>query len=155
MVDSRTQAPHFTLPDQEGRLVSLGDLAGHWVVMWWFPKASTPGCSLEGRTFQERLDEFEELGVRIVGASYDAPEDNRAFAEDQGFRFPLLCDTGREVGPLYGAQKDSDEPFPERPRRVTVIIAPDGTVARTYQVSGQTDAHVNEVLADLRTLIKG
>jgi peroxiredoxin Q/BCP len=92
--------------------------------------------------------------VRILGASFDTIEDNRAFAENEGFRFPLLCDFERRVGPLYGAARPADDPYPQYARRVTYVIDPEGTVLKTYEVT-DIDQHLNELLVDVRNLIEG
>src|SRR6266508_3490552 len=98
MLAEGSTAPEFTLPDQNGDPVSLSDFRGRWLVLWWFPKAFTAGWRMEGRGFRDRAPEFEKIGVVVVGISFDRPEDNRAFAEKDGFPFRLLSDVDRTVG---------------------------------------------------------
>jgi peroxiredoxin Q/BCP len=142
-------APDFTLPDERGNPVQPRDLHGSWIVLWWFPKASTGGCTREGQGFRDRRQQFDELGTHILGASFDTPADNRAFAEAQSFGFRLLCDTDRSVGELYGVVRDPTEQSPDYPRRMTFLIDPSGRVANIYEVR-DTEAHPGEVLADVQ-----
>lgn len=92
--------------------------------------------------------------MKVLGASFDTPEDNRIFAEAQSFGFPLLCDVGGTVGRDYGVHRPADDPFPDWPRRMTYIIDPQGRVARAYKVTDAA-AHPEEVLGDITALIQG
>jgi peroxiredoxin Q/BCP len=144
--------PPITLVDQRGGDVALHDL-GAWAVLWWFPMAGTTGCTLEAGAFTALQDELDALGVRVLGASYDAIEDLRAFSEATGAR-QLLSDPDRTAGPAFGTDRLPGEPFPELPRRVSSIIDPGGRVVRRYVVTDPA-GHPAEVLADLRSLIAG
>lgn len=92
--------------------------------------------------------------MKVLGASFDTPEDNGAFAEAQSFGFPLLCDVGGTVGRAYGVDRPADDPFPDWPRRITYIIDPEGRVAKAYKVTDAA-AHPDEVLADVTALVRG
>jgi peroxiredoxin Q/BCP len=87
----------------------------------------------------------------IVGASFDTPEDNKLFADEQGFPFRLLGDVDRSVGDAYGIKRGDDEPYPDFPKRVTFLIDPDGVIRRVYEVK-DVHAHPGEVLEDLIAL---
>ena len=89
------------------------------------------------------------MGAEILGISFDTPAEQKAFADSQGFPFRLLCDTDQSTGVAYEAKKGPDENFPDFPKRVTYLIAPDGTIARAWQVT-DVKTHPDEVLTDLR-----
>jgi peroxiredoxin Q/BCP len=144
MLSPGTPAPPFTVTAHDGSTVSLSDFRGHKVLLWFYPKADTPGCTAEGRGFRDHHDEFRERNVVILGASVDTAEDNAAFAERFDFPFLLLCDGDRTLARAYGAV----EPGSPYARRISVLIDESGRVARVYDpVSAKT--HPVEVLADL------
>ena len=90
----------------------------------------------------------------IVGASYDTPADNKAFADSQAFPFRLLADQDRSVAETYDVTKGPDEPYPDFPMRISYLIDPDGVIRRSYEVK-DVDGHADEVLADLAALQGG
>jgi peroxiredoxin Q/BCP len=96
-------APAFTLPDAEGRPVSLSDFAGTRAIVYFFPAALTPGCSLEAMDFDAAMGDLDAAGYRVVGISPDGTQKLAQFAERDGLRFPLLSDPGREVLEAYDA----------------------------------------------------
>jgi peroxiredoxin Q/BCP len=96
-------APAFTLPDAEGRPVSLSDFAGTRAIVYFFPAALTPGCSLEAMDFDAAMGDLDAAGYRVVGISPDGTQKLARFAERDGLRFPLLSDPGREVLEAYDA----------------------------------------------------
>jgi thioredoxin-dependent peroxiredoxin len=146
-----TEAPDFTLPDQEGAPVSLSDQRGSWVVLWWYPEADTPGCTLEGRCFRDLTPGFREAGAVILGVSFDRPEANRSFREKQRFTFPLLSDVDQTVGADYETRRDPSERNASWPKRRTYLIDPQGVIRKAYRVT-DIGTHPDEVLADLRRL---
>jgi thioredoxin-dependent peroxiredoxin len=151
MLAEGTKAPDFTLPDQEGNMVSLSDLRGRWVVLWWFPKAFTSGCTVEGQVFRDRAPEIEGTGAMILGASFDTPEENRGFAELHAFPFRLLSDEDRTAGEAYETKRGPEEDHNEYAKRRTYLIDPDGIVVRAYRVT-DIPHHPDEVLGDIRAL---
>src|ERR687887_1571362 len=106
---------------------------------------------MEGRGFRDRAPEFAEVGLGIVGVSFDTPEDNRAFAEKNGFPFRLLSDVDRTIGELYETKRAPEEKSPEYAKRRTYLIDPDGLIRKAYRVR-DIPAHPDEVLEDLRGL---
>ena len=118
-------APDFTAEDHLGNTHSLREYEGRTVVLWFYPKADTPGCTAEGCGFRDAYTVFAEHGAVILGVSFDPPEDNRAFAEKYGFQFPLISDTDRELGLAYGA---CDDAFDTAARRIAAVVGPDGTI---------------------------
>lgn len=121
-----SEAPPFSLQDHEGRTVRLGDLKGRKVLLWFFPKADTPGCTAQGCALRDRFRDFESRGIVILGASFDDQAANRSFAEKFEFPFPLLCDTERKVGLSYRACADASA---GHPRRMTYLIDERGVIS--------------------------
>jgi peroxiredoxin Q/BCP len=109
---------------------------------------------MEGRGFRDRAHEFAEAGLEIVGVSFDTPEDNRAFAEKNGFPFRLLSDVDRTIGELYETKRAPEEQSPEYAKRRTYLIDPEGRIAKAYRVT-DIPAHPAQVLEDFRALAGG
>ena len=99
MLEIGSEAPDFLVNDHNGNRVSLKDLRGNKVVLWFYPKADTPGCTMEGKGFRDDHKQFEGKNTLIYGVSLDNEADNKAFAEKFSFTFPLLCDVGRRETP--------------------------------------------------------
>lgn len=124
------QAPGFTLTDSEGGSVSLRELLGSRLVIFFYPAAMTPGCTAEACDFRDDYDVFAEAGYRIVGISPDSPERNEAFREKHGLPFPLLSDPNHVVAEAFGAwgtKKNYGREY-EGLIRSTFVIDADGTI---------------------------
>lgn len=145
------RAPTFTLLDQEGVPTSLVDYSGGWVILWWFPKAATPQCTLQGRGFNVVADAMSSSGCTVLAASFDTPEDNRSFAQHNGFRFKLLSDPSHEVGRRYGVERLAGDRYAAFAKREAFLIDPEGIVVRTYDVTDPA-RHAQRVLDDLTAL---
>jgi thioredoxin-dependent peroxiredoxin len=139
------QAPEFTQTTHEGKSVSLANLRGRKVLLWFFPEAGSPGCTTEARSFQDHRGYFDENNVLLLGVSFDPIEDSAIFAQKLGLDFPLLCDTSRIVALSYGACQDLKARYPER---ISVLIDEDGLVMRVYDHVDPRD-HAARVLAEL------
>lgn len=136
-------APDFAVKDHNGRVVKLSDYRGKTLVLWFYPRASTGGWTAEGIGFQERIQDYRAKDVEILGASTDSIEANAKFASDQGFSYPLLCDTEREVCLAYGACKSSSD---SSAKRITYVIDPDGKILQAHET---VDVHKHpETLLD-------
>ncbi len=109
---------------------------------------------MEGKGFRDRAPEFDEAGLEVVGVSFDTPQDNRPFAEKNGFPFHLLSDVDRKVGELYETKRAPGEQSPEYAKRRTYLIDPEGRIARAYRVT-DIPAHPVQVLDDFRLLLAG
>ncbi|MDT3442007.1 peroxiredoxin [Pseudofrankia sp. BMG5.37] len=151
MLDPGARVPVFALPDQDGRLVASTALAGHWALLWWYPKAGSPGCTIEGQELRDQAEQFQAAGCLIVGLSFDTPEENKAWAEEQGFEFPLLSDVDHSVGRLFAVERDPDDQYAAFPLRVSYLVDPDGVVRKTYVVAGVQE-HAVSVLSTLAEL---
>ena len=126
-------APDFTLPSQDGSKVSLHDFRGKWVVLYFYPKDGTSGCTLEAHNFQRDIEKYQQLNAEIVGVSVDTPDSHKDFCAKQGLHFKLLADTEKKVSGDYDS------------------LDPTGKIAKVW--TGVSPAkHSDEVLAALASL---
>jgi len=142
-----TKAPLFTLQSQEGKTVSLKDFGGQWVVLYFYPKDMTPGCTIEAHNFQRDLSQFEAGKAAIVGVSADNADSHREFCTKESLTFRLLADPDKEVIASYG----SLAPNGAFALRNTFLIDPTGTIRKVY-TKVNPGAHSQEVLHDLAEL---
>ena len=138
-------APEFIQITHQGKSVSLAELRGHKVLLWFFPEAGSPACTTEAKSFQEHRSYFDEHNVMLLGASFDTIEENAIFAQKLGLDSPLLSDTTRVMALSYGACQDPKARYPER---ISVLIDEHGRVMRIYD-SVDPRNHAAGVLADL------
>ena len=132
MLQGGATAPEFRLADQSGHEVTSSDLAGRWYLLYWYPKALTPGCTAQAEGLRDQIDAFAEQGCTVLGASFDEPAENRLFRDRYRIPFRLLSDPDRAAAIAFGAADDASSPHP---RRVAHLVAPDGVIARAYDVS--------------------
>ncbi len=153
MLEPGTKAPAFTLPDQDGNPVKLADLKGKTVVVYFYPKADTPGCTTQACGIRDRGSEYEAAGAVVLGVSPDPVAAVKKFHGGQSLDFTLLADADHAVCDLYGVwgEKSMYGRTYWGATRSTFIIAPDGTVASVFpKVSPKThDDVVLQALADL------
>jgi len=153
VLQSGDKAPDFMLPDQDGNEVKLSDLRGQTVVLYFYPRADTPGCATQACGVRDRGDEYREAGVRVIGVSPDSVEDVRKFAEKHALDFTLLADADHAVADAYGTwgEKSMYGKKYFGVRRATFLIDPEGQVAKAFpKVSPKThDDVVLEALTDL------
>jgi peroxiredoxin Q/BCP len=152
MIQPGEPAPPFALTDASGRRVSLDDLAGRNVVLYFYPKDDTPGCTKEACGFRDAWHDLQALGAVVLGVSPDAAESHARFAEKYRIPFPLLSDPDRSVMEAYGAwgEKTSYGRKTTGVIRSTVWIGPDGRVRRHWPRVTDAEAHPKEVLEALR-----
>jgi len=142
-------APEFELSDQNGQLHSLEDYRDRWVVLYFYPKDETPGCTTEACEFRDNIFAYRELNAQILGVSLDNVESHRAFSENHDLPFPLLADADGSVADAYGVKTKMFGMTVAK--RQTFLVRPDGTLAKHYgKVKPST--HSAEVLADLELL---
>jgi peroxiredoxin Q/BCP len=137
--------PDWQLTDQTGKPVASRDLAGRSYLLWYYPKAETPGCTAEGLSLSEHYADFQARGVEIIGVSFDTPAANAAFVKAQGFPFRLLSDTDRRLAVEVGAAESPAQPVAAR---VSYLVGPEGRVQKVYP-KVDPRAHAREVLGDL------
>jgi peroxiredoxin Q/BCP len=145
-------APEFELSDQDGQLHSLEDYRDQWVVLYFYPKDDTPGCTTEACEFRDNIFAFKALNAQILGVSLDDVESHQKFSEKFGLPFPLLADVDGRAADAYGV-KTKMIGFTVA-KRQTFIIDPDGNLARRYE-KVKPATHSDEVLADLKELGAG
>ncbi len=142
-------APEFELADQTGQLHSLEDYRDQWVVLYFYPKDETPGCTTEACNFRDEIFQFRSINAQILGVSFDDVESHQKFAEHYGLPFPLLADTDGKAADAYGVR--TKMLGMTIAKRQTFLIDPAGNLAKHYS-SVKPSTHSAEVLADLRLL---
>lgn len=145
-------APEFELADQTGQLHSLEDYQNQWVVLYFYPKDETPGCTTEACEFRDNIFAYRDLNAQILGVSLDDVESHKAFAENHSLPFPLLADTDGETSMAYGVKTRMFGMTVAK--RQTFIIGPDGAIAKHYDTVKPAE-HSKQVLADLKALGAG
>jgi peroxiredoxin Q/BCP len=151
-----TAAPEFTLNSQEGTPVNLRDYRGKWVVLYFYPKDQTPGCTIEAHAFQRDQEQYRKMNAVVLGVSVDTVESHKEWCAKDGLSFKLLADTNKQVVEKYG----STMTIPQAPQlgtvaaRNTFLIDPSGKIVKVYEKVNPT-GHSTEVLAALAELQKG
>jgi peroxiredoxin Q/BCP len=145
-----TPAPEFKLQDQAGKWHALSDYRGQWVVLYFYPKDNTPGCTTQACEFRDNIFAYRELGAAILGISVDDVASHKAFSDQHGLPFPILADSEKKTATDYGTLTKYVG-IAELARRDTFIIDPQGKVAKHY-VKVDPKGHSEIVLADLKQL---
>ncbi len=144
-------APEFTLNSQEGTPVSLKDFRGRWVVLYFYPKDFTSGCTIEAHNFQRDLAQYEQKNVVILGVSVDSADSHKQFCAKEGLNFKLLADTDHKVSIAYDSLTNFG--LIKVAARHTFIINPEGKIVKVY-TEVKPNEHSAEVLAALAELQK-
>jgi peroxiredoxin Q/BCP len=148
-VDVGDKAPDFVLKDRSGGTVSLHDFLGSRnVVLYFYPKDFTVGCTAEARSFSENYDRLVGMGAEVLGVSSDSVERHKYFANECEVRFHLLADDGGTVRKLYGVSSS----FGLIPGRVTFIIDKEGVVRRVFSSQANPRRHITEAMEALKSL---
>jgi peroxiredoxin Q/BCP len=145
------KAPDFALSDEEGKTLSLKDYRGKSVVLFFYPKANTSGCTAEACGFRDSYDRISKTGAVVLGISPDKPRAQKKFKDEFGFPFPLLCDEGKAVAKDFGVLKEKSMYGKKYMgiERTTFVIGPDGTINAV--ISGiKADEHPAAALAALK-----
>lgn len=148
-----TKAPNFSLPDADGNEVALTDYIGKKVLIWFFPKADTPGCTIEGCGLRDNFSQYELESTQILGMSADSPVKQKKFVDKYDFQFPMLCDESKEVLKTYhawGPKKLYGREY-EGILRISYLIDETGVIRKAYS-KVKTKTHALDVLADILTL---
>ncbi len=140
-------APDFALQDGEGKLRKLADWRGQWLVLYFYPKNDTPGCTVEAQGFRDKQAEFAALGAQVAGVSLDDAASHQSFARTQRLNFPLLVDEDGKTSRSYGAL--TNLAIVKFAKRHTFLIDPDGRIAKVYR-DVEPARHAAELLADIR-----
>jgi len=154
MLKENTQAPDFTLTDQDGKEHTLSDYRGRWILVYFYPKDNTPGCTKEACALRDVFPRFEGLQAQVFGISADSVEKHMRFAEQYNLPFPILADTEKTTIKAYGAfgtKKFMGREY-EGIMRMSFLIDPEGMIQKIYE-KVKPETHAEEVLKDLETLM--
>ena len=164
MLERGEKAPDFVLKDSDGKEVRLSDFRGNWVVVYFYPKDNTSGCTKEACDFTELLPKFEDMGAVVLGISPDSTESHKRFAEKHGLKIILLSDPEKEVLKAFGAwgkKKNYGREY-EGVIRSTYILDPEGRVAWVWKNvrvrtkrKGKEIRHAEQVREKLAELMEG
>ncbi|MBI2029776.1 peroxiredoxin [Candidatus Gottesmanbacteria bacterium] len=135
-----TNAPDFSLPDQNGKLHSLHDYKGKWVLVYFYPKDFTSGCTTEACSIRDNWEEFRNKGIVVLGISKDSVESHKKFASEHKLPFTLLSDVDKKVLKQYGAWQG-------KTLRISYLINPQGKIAKVYP-KVDPKVHVKQILED-------
>jgi len=155
-MDINDKAPEFTLPDQNGANVSLKDLRGKYVVLYFYPRADTPGCTIEACEFRDSYKKVENTGAVVLGVSPDTPKALKKFEDKYGLPFTLLGDADKKVCNAYGViqEKNMYGKKVMGVARTTFIIGPEGKIRHIFH-KVKPQGHADEVLNFLKSAAKG
>jgi peroxiredoxin Q/BCP len=153
LMEVNSKAPEFTLPDQDGKVISLKDYRGSYVVLYFYPRADTPGCTVEACEFRDSYKKMEKSGAVLLGISPDTSKAQKKFEEKFSLPFTLLADADRKVADSYGVvvQKNMYGKKVTGIARTTFIIGPDGKIVHIFN-KVKPEGHAEEVLAYLKSL---
>ena len=149
MIKVGSDAPEFSLCNQDGKTVKKSDYADAFVLLWWYPKADTPGWTIEGNEFRDRIQDFKNRDTSVVGVSYDDQAANAKFRDKYSFPFDLLSDAEGVVSVAFGVSEPNSDSSP----RKSVLIGPDGKVVAVYEQVNPAE-HPAQILRDLDVLTK-
>jgi thioredoxin-dependent peroxiredoxin len=149
------KAPAFKLLDQEEKLRSLKEVAGKWVLLYFYPKDDTPGCTKEACAIADVYNDFKRLGVTVFGVSKDSPKSHQKFATKYSLPFTLLSDPTMEMMDKYGAfvEKKMYGKVVRGTNRISYLINPDGKIAKVYDQVDPAN-HALELITDIKKLKK-
>lgn len=152
MIEANTKAPNFTLPDQNGKDHSLSDYVGEWVLLYFYPKDDTPGCTTEACGIRDSISEYEKTGITVLGVSKDSVKSHKKFEEKYDLPFTLLSDEEKKVLNLYGVwqEKNSFGNMIMGTVRTSFLINPEGKIEKVYK-NVKPKIHAQQVLDDLKT----
>ena len=155
LVQTGKKAPAFKLKDQNGKVHTLSEYAGKWVVLYFYPKDDTPGCTKEACMIRDNFPAFKKLGITVFGVSTDDEKSHKKFEEKYDLPFTLLADVGHVIAEKYGAW--GKKKFMGREydgiHRVSFLIDPQGKIAKVYE-KVKPETHAEELLVDLKELMK-
>ena len=150
-VNTGQTAPNFNLQDQNGEWHTLDNYKGKWVVLFFYPKDQTPGCTTEACNFRDNIFEFEKLNAQILGVSLDDVESHQAFSEKYSLPYPILADINKECATEYGVL--GKFMMMTIAKRESFLINPEGSIVKHYK-KVNPDTHTNEVIVDLKRLTR-
>ena len=150
-INTGQTAPNFNLQDQNGNWHTLDNYKGKWVVLFFYPKDQTPGCTTEACNFRDNIFEFEKLNAQILGVSLDDVESHQAFSEKYSLPYPILADVNKECATEYGVL--GKFMMMTIAKRQSFLINPEGQIVKHYK-KVDPDTHTQEVIIDLKQLTR-
>ena len=150
-INTGQTAPNFNLQDQNGNWHTLDNYKGQWVVLFFYPKDQTPGCTTEACNFRDNIFEFQKLNAQILGVSLDDIESHQAFSEKYSLPYPILADVNKECATEYGVL--GKFMMMTIAKRQSFLINPEGQIVKHYK-KVDPDTHTKEVIIDLKQLTR-
>ena len=150
-INTGQTAPNFNLQDQNGNWHTLDNYKGQWVVLFFYPKDQTPGCTTEACNFRDNIFEFQKLNTQILGVSLDDIESHQAFSEKYSLPYPILADVNKECATEYGVL--GKFMMMTIAKRQSFLINPEGKIVKHYK-KVDPDTHTKEVIIDLKQLTR-
>src|SRR6266498_3945927 len=150
MLEPGKPFPQFALPNQDNKTVKLGDFAGKWLVVYFYPKDDTPGCTIQGKSFTATRDEFDAAGISVVGVSQDDVDSHKSFCDKFAFKVDLLADTSAELLKACGVGQSEYKGMMYWDR-TTFVIDPRGVVRKVYE-KVNPQGHEQTLLKDIESL---
>ena len=147
LLEEGNKAPEFSLPNSDGKMVSLSDFKGKKVVLWFFPKASTPGWMIEGKGFRDEFNTFKNNNINIIGCSADSPKKQKKFCDKQNFLYPMLCDESHsmlEDYKVWGLKKFMGREYMGISR--TTFIVDENSIISEIITKVDTKDHTSQIL---------
>lgn len=153
MLQAGNPFPNFSLPNQDGQTVKLSNFAGRWLVVYFYPKDDTPGCTIQGKSFTATKSEFDEAGISVVGVSQDDIDSHKSFCTKFSFTIDLLADTRAELLTACGVGQ-SEYKGTKYWDRTSFVIDPAGMIRKVYE-KVNPQAHERTLLEDIKRIKEG
>ncbi len=150
MIETGTQFPDFALPNQDGRIAKLADYAGKWLVVYFYPKDDTPGCTIQGKSFTASKEDFDAAGISVVGVSQDDVQSHKDFCNKFSFEIDLLADTDATLMKSLGIGQSEWQGM-KFWERSSFVIDPNGVVRKVYE-KVNPQGHEAVLLEDIKKL---
>jgi peroxiredoxin Q/BCP len=150
MLSAGNPFPNFELPNQDARTMKLADFAGHWLVVYFYPKDDTPGCTIQGKSFTATKDDFEDAGIKVVGVSADDVASHKNFCNKFAFTIDLLADPGASLMKALGIGQ-SEWKGMKFWERTTFVVDPKGIIRKVYE-KVNPEGHERVLLDDVKNL---
>jgi thioredoxin-dependent peroxiredoxin len=150
MLQPSNPFPNFSLPNQDGKTTTLSDFAGHWLVVYFYPKDDTPGCTIQGRSFTANKSDFDAAGIKIVGISADDAASHKNFCTKFAFTIDLLADTNSALMKILGL-REAEWKGMKFWERTTFVVDPKGIIRKVYE-KVNPEGHERVLLQDIKAL---
>ena len=150
MLSAGNRFPDFSLPNQDGKITNLGDFAGHWLVVYFYPKDDTPGCTTQGKAFTATKADFDNAGIKVVGVSADDVASHKNFHHKFAFKIDLLADTDSKLMKALGIGQAEWKGM-EFWERTTFVVDPKGVIQKVYE-KVDPNGHEQVLLDDIKGL---